>query len=85
MAVPIIMQYGTEELKQYFIRRALRAEDIWCQLYSEPEAGSDAGGLKTTAVKDGDEYILNGTKQWITNENVETCSIPVTKDLPEWL
>ena len=62
MAVPIILQYGTEELKQYFIRRALRAEDIWCQLYSEPEAGSDLASLRTTAVLDGDEWIVNGQK-----------------------
>ena len=64
MAVPIIMQYGTEELKQYFVRRALRAEDIWCQLYSEPEAGSDLASLRTTAVLDGDEWIVNGQKVW---------------------
>ena len=64
MAVPIILQFGTEDLKKHFVSRALRAEDIWCQLYSEPEAGSDLASLRTTAVLDGDEWIVNGQKVW---------------------
>jgi alkylation response protein AidB-like acyl-CoA dehydrogenase len=61
---PSLMLYGTEEQKQKFIPRITGADDWWCTLYSEPGAGSDLAALQTRAVKDGDDYIINGQKIW---------------------
>jgi alkylation response protein AidB-like acyl-CoA dehydrogenase len=61
---PTLIAHGTEAHKQRHIRRILTAEDIWCQLYSEPDAGSDLASLKTAAVREGDEWVVNGQKVW---------------------
>ncbi len=66
MVAPVIMTYGTEEQKQRFLPDILESNVWWCQGYSEPNAGSDLASLKTTAVRDGDEYIVNGSKTWNT-------------------
>jgi alkylation response protein AidB-like acyl-CoA dehydrogenase len=61
---PSLMLYGTDEQKQKFIPRITGADDWWCTLYSEPGAGSDLAALQTRAVRDGDEYVINGQKIW---------------------
>lgn len=64
MFVPTLLELGTEEQKQAYIRPTIQGEMIWCQGYSEPGAGSDLAALRTAAVEDGDDYIINGSKIW---------------------
>ncbi|WP_193165314.1 acyl-CoA dehydrogenase family protein [Microbulbifer hainanensis] len=66
MVAPVIYTYGNEEQKQRFLPDILASNVWWCQGYSEPNAGSDLASLKTSAVRDGDHYVVNGTKTWTT-------------------
>jgi alkylation response protein AidB-like acyl-CoA dehydrogenase len=67
MAGPTILEHGSDELKQRFIRPTVTGEVTWCQLFSEPGAGSDLAGLSTTARQDGDEWVVSGQKVWNTS------------------
>ncbi|HWS75468.1 MAG TPA: acyl-CoA dehydrogenase family protein [Quisquiliibacterium sp.] len=67
MAGPVIMKFGTPEQKAHYLPRILAGDDYWCQGYSEPGSGSDLASLKTRAVRDGDHYVVNGTKIWTTH------------------
>lgn len=66
MVGPLLIQQGTEEQKQHYLPKILSGENIWCQGYSEPNAGSDLASVRTEAVLDGDEFVVNGQKTWST-------------------
>lgn len=66
MCGPVLIGFGTEEQKRRFLPPMLSGEHVWCQGYSEPGAGSDLASLNTTAVRDGEDWIINGTKMWTT-------------------
>lgn len=63
---PVVMLYGTDNQKQQYLSRIANGTDLWCTLYSEPGAGSDLAAMQTRAVRDGDDYIINGQKIWTT-------------------
>lgn len=70
MCGPVLMKYGTASQKALFLPRILSGEHFWCQGYSEPGAGSDLAAIRTRAVRDGDSYVINGSKIWTTYAHV---------------
>src|SRR5689334_4232889 len=83
MAMPPILAFGTEEQKQEWVVPAIKGEKILCLGITEPDAGSDVAGIKTRAVRDGDEYVINGSKTYITNGHRADFIVLVTKTDPE--
>ena len=81
-AGPLITDIGTEEEKAKYLKGILSAEDIWCQGFSEPDHGSDLGNAQTRAVRDGDDYVVNGTKIWTTMGNFAKYMILLARTNP---
>ncbi len=79
---PAIMHFANEEIKRELMPRMASAEDIWCQLFSEPSAGSDVAGLATKAVKDGDNWIVNGQKIWTSGAQYSRYGVILTRTDP---
>jgi alkylation response protein AidB-like acyl-CoA dehydrogenase len=82
MCGPTVMTHGTPEQQKKWLPKLLSGEEIWCQLFSEPSAGSDLAGLRMTAVRDGDDWIVNGQKIWTTGAQFCDWGILVTRHDP---
>jgi alkylation response protein AidB-like acyl-CoA dehydrogenase len=83
MAGPTVVTAGDDALKERLLRRMFTGEDAWCQLFSEPGAGSDLAGLSTRAVRDGDEWVISGQKVWNTLAHIADRGMLVTRTDPE--
>jgi alkylation response protein AidB-like acyl-CoA dehydrogenase len=83
MCIPTMMTYGSPAQLERHVRPALRGEEVWCQLFSEPSGGSDLAALRTRAVRDGDDWIVNGQKIWTSGAHFADFGIIVTRTDPD--
>jgi alkylation response protein AidB-like acyl-CoA dehydrogenase len=83
MCAPTIVVHGTEYQKSRYLRPLFTGEEIWCQLFSEPGAGSDVASLSTRAVRDGDEWVLNGQKVWTTLAHMASYGLLIARTDPD--
>ena len=83
MCGPVMMQYATEEQKNRYLSPMAEGQEIWCQLFSEPSAGSDVAGLRSKAEKDGDDWIINGQKVWTSGAHYSDFGILVVRHDPD--
>lgn len=83
MGAPTVLAYGTEELKQKHLRKIFTGEDVWCQLFSEPTHGSDVAGIPSRAIRDGDEWVVNGQKVWTTLAHTSNFGMLLTRTNPD--
>ena len=83
MAAPTLLRFGTEEQQQRLLRPLWIGEEVWCQLFSEPSAGSDLAALGTRAVRDGDDWVLNGQKVWTSSAHTAKWGILIARTDPD--
>ena len=83
MVAPTIVTHGTEEQKRRYLRPLFTGEEVWCQLFSEPGSGSDVASLSTRAVRDGDEWVVNGQKVWTTVAHLASKGLLLARTNPE--
>jgi alkylation response protein AidB-like acyl-CoA dehydrogenase len=83
MCVPTVMAFGDEETKKRFVGPAVRGEEIWCQLFSEPSAGSDVAGVRTRAIRDGGDWVINGQKVWTSGAHYSDFGIVLVRTNPD--
>jgi alkylation response protein AidB-like acyl-CoA dehydrogenase len=83
MCVPTVMATADDETKKRFVGPAVRGEEIWCQLFSEPAGGSDVAAIRTRAIKDGDEWVINGQKIWTSGAHYADYGIVLVRTDPD--
>ncbi|HVX68444.1 MAG TPA: acyl-CoA dehydrogenase family protein [Mycobacteriales bacterium] len=83
MAGPTLVTWASEELQERLLRPLFRCDEIWCQLFSEPGAGSDVASLSTSAVRDGDEWVVNGQKVWTTLAHIARWGLLLARTDPD--
>ncbi|MEL0195220.1 MAG: acyl-CoA dehydrogenase family protein, partial [Acidimicrobiaceae bacterium] len=79
----MLNEFGTDEQKRKFMPDNISAKTVWCQMFSEPGAGSDVASLQTKAERDGDEWILNGQKVWTTLAHVSDYGVIIARTDPD--
>ena len=86
MVIPTLIEFGTDEQKERYVAKALRGEEVWSQLFSEPGAGSDVASLQMRAELDGEEWVLNGQKVWTTGAQLSDYGAVIARtnvDVPK--
>jgi len=79
MCIPTVMKHGSEEHRKRYVTPALKGEEVWCQLFSEPAGGSDLAGLRTRAERDGEHWVINGQKIWTSGAHFSDYGIVVVR------